>query len=79
MDIETLKEVLSLVAPAVFHVVVAVIACVRIARHFKKRKNEQDVVFVEAMKKQQKSFDDIAKIYAKLSSIEKRMSEKGRK
>ena len=79
MNIETLKEILVAVAPVIGTIVVTIIALVRVYRHVTGSEARQQKELVEALRKQKKSFDDIAIIKAKLTSIEKCMSEKGRK
>ena len=79
MDIETLKEILVAVAPVIGTIVAVIIGLVRVYRHVTDSEARQQKELVEALRKQKKSFDDIAIIKAKLASIEKCMSEKGRK
>lgn len=79
MDVNTIKEILVLVAPVVANVVVTIIAVVNFIRFSKAREVKMQEEILNNTRKMKKSFDDIAIIKTKLASIEKYLSEKGKK
>ena len=79
MDVNTIKEILVLVAPVIANVVVTIIAVVNFIRFSKAREVKMQEEILNNTRKMKKSFDDIAIIKAKLASIEKYLSEKGKK
>ena len=75
MDINTLNAILIVVVPIVGHIVVATI----VGALSKSREERTEAKFVNNTAKYKKMADDIAIIKAKLTSIEKCMSEKGKR
>ena len=75
MDINTLNAILIVVAPIIGHIAVAAI----VGALSKSREERAEEKFIQNTMKMKKSFDDIAIIKAKIASIEKCMSEKGKK
>ena len=75
MDINTLDAILIVIAPIVGHMVIAAI----VGALSKNREERAEAKFINNTAKYKKMADDIAIIKAKLVSIEKCMSEKGKK
>lgn len=79
MDIETLKEILTLVVPAIVHICVAIIAITKIAGHHNKKEDEANNKVVSVVNKTEKAYKDIAILKTKVASIEKCLLEERRK
>lgn len=79
MNIETLKEILTLVAPIIAHICVAVVAIVKIAGHHNKKEDEANNKVVSVASKTEKAYKDIAILKTKIASIEKCLLEERRK
>ena len=79
MDIETLKEILTLVAPIVAHICIAVIAIAKMKGHHNKKEDEANNKVVSVANKTEKAYKDIAILKTKIASIEKCLLEERRK
>ena len=82
MDLTTVETVLIAIAPA-FAAVCTILGCmIKVFSLFKKKDKESAQKIVEAQEKVQRAYNDIAKIQARLKTMEKvlvEMKEKGGK
>lgn len=80
MDISKIAEILKLIAPSISASLTIVGCCVLILMKIKKWitkiVNKKDEELSTSLKKQNKSYDDIATLKTKVSSIEKYLVDK---
>jgi len=79
MDINTLKEILILVATIVTNATISIITLVKVFGHHSNKEKEANDKVVSIGNKTEKAYKDIAILKTKIASIEKCLLEERRK